>query len=90
MHFPVDVRYLLGDTPLKVASGRPRRLGDDFVMIFDRFGSAFGVPEGHFGDFFVEADIFKAIRSDMFSDSEKGVKMELPKGCNPITPVHVL
>ncbi len=25
-------------------------------------------------------DLFKAIRSDMFSDSEKGVNMELPKG----------
>ncbi len=83
-------------TPLKVADGRPRRLGDDFVMIFDRFGSALGGPRrgtlGVLWAFLFEADLFKAIRSDMFSDSETEVKMELPKGvwtCNPITPVYV-
>ena len=67
-----------------------------FYWLLVIVGSALGVPGGaRWGSFcflFVETDRFKAIRSDMFSDSEKGVKMELPKGgwtCNLITPVHV-
>ncbi len=83
--------------PTKVTGGRPRRLGDDLVMISDRFGSALGGPQrgtlGVLWAFFFETDLFKAIRSDMFSDSEKGVTWSSPRGgwtCNPITHVHVL
>jgi hypothetical protein len=41
---------------------------------------------------FFETDLFKVIFSDIFVDSEKGAKMELPKGgwtCNLTAPVHV-
>ena len=93
----------MGGTPLrdhfltsKVAGGRPRRLRDDFATIFYGFGSPFGVPGwalwGSFWRMFFETDLFKVFFSDIFVDSEKGVKMELPKGgwtCNLTTPVHV-
>ncbi len=44
--------------PLEVTCRHPRRLRDDFVMIFDGFGPPFGVPGGalwdHFGACFVK------------------------------------
>ncbi len=64
--------------------------------IFDGFGSPFGVSGwalwGSFWRMFFETDLFNLLFSDIFVDSEKGVKMELPKGgwtCNLTTPVHV-
>ena len=45
-HFSVDVRYILGGTPLKVGGGRPRWLTDDSVTIFDGFWPPFGEPRG--------------------------------------------
>ena len=59
VQFPADVLYVLGG-PLKVAGGRPRRLGEYFVMIVDGFGSALGVPGGAlWGSFFLKRTFFK-------------------------------
>ncbi len=46
-------------------------------------GLLWGSPEGHFGGhvgLFLKRTFFKACFSDILSDSEKEVKIELPKG----------
>ena len=45
-YYSVDFQYILGEYPLKVAGGRPQRLRDDFVPIFDGFWPPFGEPRG--------------------------------------------
>ena len=55
--------------PLEVTCRHPGRLRDDFLMIFDGFGSPFGVPWGalwgSFWRMFREMATFKQIFSDI-------------------------
>ena len=67
-----------------------------FLRILMHFWPPFRVPGGalwgSFWRMFCETGLFSSIVGCIFSTSEKGAKMELPKGgwtCNPLTPAHV-
>ena len=62
------------------------------MMIFDGFVPPFGVPGGalwgSFWRMFCEMDPFKSIVRVILSDSEKRVKMEVPKGGVDMQSAH--
>ena len=65
-------------TPLKVAGGRPRRLRDDFVPIFDGFWPPFGEPRGSlwgsFGRQSLKMERLCRFFGAFFGASKKGAK----------------
>ncbi len=63
--------------------------GDPFVI---RSGSQEGNCWVHFGAKTLTLSFVLTFVCDIFSDSKKAMKMELPQGggtCNPTMPVHV-